>query len=264
MAGVSIVSYLRYLHDVNRKLLQHGGLESVLYRKPASKNPCYLQLDHPDPARPRHLLATLRHIENAEAKGSFWRPLVGFGLIVGQLDTPKGIRRLSAPLAFCGASLAEEEDRPSSVQMIPQWDSITLNYDLLAFFLKQEADEEDTNGSLLPKVGLDANTLRVFTEAEEELERHASSANPDHRLTHDALSQTMKYIRDGVPELRSIAVRGDPYDHRRLDKELAELTPPVFFAHRFFFLAPSAGELTTMSGLATLIRKTEKPKPNGL
>jgi hypothetical protein len=50
MAGVSILSYLHYLHDVNRKLLQRGGLENVLYRKPVSQHPYYHQLDQPDPA----------------------------------------------------------------------------------------------------------------------------------------------------------------------------------------------------------------------
>ena len=37
----NIISYLRYLHDVNRKLLnQRGGLENALYRKPAMRSMC--------------------------------------------------------------------------------------------------------------------------------------------------------------------------------------------------------------------------------
>jgi len=87
MAGVSILSYLHYLHDVNRKLLQRGGLENVLYRKPVSQHPYYHQLDQSDSARPRHWLGSLRHIQNAEARGLALRPLVGLGLVVGQAES---------------------------------------------------------------------------------------------------------------------------------------------------------------------------------
>src|SRR5256885_16544022 len=97
MAGVSILSYLHYLHDVNRKLLQRGGLENVLYRKPISQNPYYHQLDQSDSARPRHWLGSLRHIQNAEARGLALRPLVGLGLTVGQTDTAKGFTGPNPP-----------------------------------------------------------------------------------------------------------------------------------------------------------------------
>ena len=125
-----ILSYLHYLHDVNRKLLQRGGLQNGLYRKPVSQHPYYHQLDQPDPNRPRHWLGSLRHIENAQARGLMLRPLVGLGLVVGQLDTPKGLKRLAAPLAFCNAHLLEDDERPNSVQMEVLWESVTLNYDL--------------------------------------------------------------------------------------------------------------------------------------
>src|SRR5438045_3626539 len=108
MASVSILSYLYYLHDVNRKLLQRGGLENVLYRKPLSQNPYYHQLDQPDPNRPRHWLGSLRHIQNAESRGVALRPLLGLGLVVGQISTQKGTKRLCAPFAFCNVQLEEE------------------------------------------------------------------------------------------------------------------------------------------------------------
>src|SRR6266436_1464969 len=120
MPGVSILSYVRYLHDVNRKLLQRGGLENVLYRKPVSLNPYYHQLDQVDAARPRHWLGSLRHIQNAEARGLALRPLVGLGLIVGQVQAPTGSKRLAAPLAFCSAQLVEEDNL---VTMEILWDS---------------------------------------------------------------------------------------------------------------------------------------------
>jgi hypothetical protein len=255
MAAVSILSYLRYLHDVNRKLLQRGGLENVLYRKPVSLHPYYHQLDQPDPARPRHWLGSLRHIQNAEARGVALRPLVGLGLVVGQIETARGVKRLTAPLAFCNVQLVEDDDRPNSVPMETLWDSVTLNYDLLTLFLGQiEEDENGEDGP--PQVGVGGATLAVFTEVESDLEKYACDMNPDARFNTSALSKLMKYIHDNVPEFRSVSLSTTPYDHRLLDA-LVQKRPPVFFAHRFFFVAPAAGELTTMMALAKLIRQTE-------
>jgi len=252
-----ILSYLRYLHDVNRKLLQRGGLENVLYRKSASQNPYYHQLDQPDASRPRHWLSSLRHIENAQARGVALRPLVGLGLIVGQVETTRGPKRVAAPLAFCNARLEEDEDRAHVVQMEILWDSVTLNYDFLTLFLDQPPEEEpDEDGSHPPQAGLGGATLGVFTDVESDLERMAAQANPDGRFTLGEQSKMMKYIHDTVPEFRSIAVANVPYDHRSLE-ELAKKRQPSFFAHRFFFIAPAVGELTTMTALATLIRQTE-------
>ena len=72
-----------------------------------------------------------------------------------------------------------------------------------------------------------------------------------------------KYIRDNVPQFRSVSISTTPYDHRLLDA-LVQKRPPVFFAHRFFFVAPAAGELTTMTALAALIRQTERSSGNAV
>jgi len=264
MSAVSILSYLRYLHDVNRKLLQRGGLENVLYRKPVSQHHYYHQLDQPDPNRPRHWLGSLKHIENAQARGVSLRPLVGFGLVVGQINTDKGLKRLAAPLVFCSARLVEDDERPNSVQMEILWESVTLNYDLLTLFLGQMQDDDpDEDGNRLPQSGVDPNTLARFSDVEKDLERWANDANPDARFNLAAQSEVMKYIHDTVLEFRSVSISTTPYDPRLLDA-LVQKRPPVFFAHRFFFVAPAAGELTTMTALAALIRQTERRTRNAV
>jgi|ERR1043166_1992446 hypothetical protein len=252
---VSIFSYLHYLHDVNRKLLQRGGLENALYRKPVSQHPYYHQLDQPDAARPRHWLGSLRHIQSAEARGLPLRPLVGLGLVVGQVQTPKGPKRLTAPLAFCSARLVEEDDKPNFVTMEPSWDSITLNYDLLALF-RGQIPEEETDETDFQQAGVGGATLAIFTEVENDLEKLADGPSPGGRLDTSVLSRLMKYIKDNVPEFSSISMSVAPYDHRLLDA-LVQKRPPIFFPHRFFFVAPAAGELTTVTALAELIRQTE-------
>ncbi len=256
MAAVSIFSYLHYLHDVNRKLLQRGGLENVLYRKRLSQSPYYHQLDQPDPARPRHWLAALRHIQNAEARGLALRPLIGLGLIVGQVTTQKGIKRICAPLAFCSVQLIEDEAAPNVVSMEIMWDSVTLNYDLLTLFIGQVGEEENGEADI-PQDGVGGATLAVFTEVEDDFEQLAADAHPEARLDSPSLLRLMKYIRDNVPEFAGVSLPGVPYEHRLLDA-LVQKQPPAFFGHRFFFVAPAAGELTTMMALAALIRQTER------
>ena len=78
-----------------------------------------------------------------------------------------------------------------------------------------------------------------------------------------ALGKLMKYIYDTVPEFHSIGASTTPYDHRVLES-LIQKRPAVFFPHRFFFVAPAAGELTTMTALATLIRQTERRPSNAI
>jgi len=264
MAAVSILSYLHYLHDVNRKLLQRGGLENVLFRKPVSRHHYYHQLDQPDANRSRHWLGSLRHIEKAQLRGVSLRPLVGFGLVVGQLNTDKGPKRLAAPLVFCSASLVEDDERPNSVQMDILWESVTLNYDLLTLFLGQTPDDEpDDDGNPSPKSGVDPNTLARFTDVENDLERWANDADPDGSFNLVAQTKMMKFLHDTVPEFRNVSISPTPYDHRFLDA-LVQKRPPVFFPHRFFFVAPASGELTTMTALAALIRQTERRDGNAV
>jgi hypothetical protein len=261
MPSVSILSYLHYLHDVNRKLIQRGGMENVLYRKPASQHPYYHQLDQPDSSRPRHWLGALRHIQNSEARGLALRPLIGLGLVVGQSDTSKGAKRFAAPLAFCNVQLTEDDERPNFVSMEIIWDSATLNYDLLTLMLGQ-TPEDDGDQTSPPEAGVGGATLARFTEIENDLEKLANDLNPDARFTPLKLASLMKYIHDNIPEFRNLNISSSPYDNRQLET-LVKARPAVFFPHRFFFVAPAAGELTTMTALATLIRQIER-NPNNV
>ena len=136
------------------------------------------------------------------------------------------------------------------------WDSATLNYDLLTLMLGQILDDEGDEAAP-PQVGVGGATLAIFTAVEDDLEKLANDLNPDARFNSNELSKLMKYIRDTVPEFRNVSISITPYDHRLLEA-FVQKRPPVFFPHRFFFVAPAAGELTTMTALATLIRQIER------
>jgi hypothetical protein len=105
--------------------------------------------------------------------------------------------------------------------------------------------------------GLNGATLARFTEVEDDLEKLANDFNPDTKFTLNALAKLMKYLHDNVPEFRHVTISSAPYEHRLLE-ELVQKRPAIFFPHRFFFVAPAAGELTTMTALATLIRQIER------
>ena len=184
--------------------------------------------------------------------------------MVGQLTTDRGPKRLAAPLVFCSASLVEDDERPNSVQMEILWESVTLNYDLLTLFLGQTPDDDpEDDGNHWPQSGVDPNTLARFTDLENELEKWANDADPDGSFNLAAQTKVMKFIHDTVPEFRNVSISTTPYDHRLLDA-LVQKRPPAFFAHRFFFVAPAAGELTTMTALAALIRQTERRDGNAV
>jgi hypothetical protein len=126
----------------------------------------------------------------------------------------------------------------------------------LTLFLGQvPEDEGDETG--MPETGVGGATLAVFTEIENDLEKLANGLSPDTRLDSATLSRLMKYVRDNVPEFSGVSMSSSPYEHRMLDA-LVQKRPACFYPHRFFFVAPAAGELTTMTALAALIRQTER------
>jgi hypothetical protein len=133
---------------------------------------------------------------------------------------------------------------------------------LLTLLLGQIQEDEDDEGGP-PQVGVGGATLARFTEVENDLEKFASDLNPDARFTPNALATLMKHIHDNVQEFRSVSISTIPYNDRLLEA-LVQKRPAVFFPHRFFFIAPAAGELTTMTALATLIRQTEGRTPDAV
>jgi len=68
MPEISVISYLRYLHDISRKILQRGGFENVLYGKPIKQHPYYFDIDRhgdlPLPNRPGDPLHTYLRLRN--------------------------------------------------------------------------------------------------------------------------------------------------------------------------------------------------------
>src|SRR5947209_2717173 len=106
MAGISVVSYLRYLHEVSRKILQRGGFENILYGKSKRQNPCYFAFDRPAVQLPAYLRSVNVLLNEQSGRGLF----VGLGLIVGQINGDGRKRNVSAPLFFCAVEIEVDEE----------------------------------------------------------------------------------------------------------------------------------------------------------
>jgi hypothetical protein len=256
MAGISVISYLSYLHEVSRKILQRGGFENVLHGKTKRQNPCYFDFDRPAVQRPAYLRSISVLLNEQPGKGLF----LGLGLITGQLEGDRRRRNLSAPLFFCGVEVESEEGNPSRADYEVLWDSITLNYDLMTLFLEREApDAEDAfQNAFAFDNRVSTEKLKVLSDVERELDRNVDSPEYQAGLKQGPkLRELMKLLRDNIPELGGISLCHDLYEHTNLAAYVARRTP-TFFSHRFFFVAPVADQLSTSVALHKLIRQVEE------
>jgi hypothetical protein len=254
MSQIPVISYLRYLSEVSRKILQRGGMENVLYRKSRKQDPCYFDFDRPSIHRPAYLRGVHRLLQEQPGRGLF----LGLGLIVGQLQKDGRKRSIAAPLLFCMAEIDPDEENQSKVQLEIAWDSIELNYDLLTLFLEQK-DQEEAEGSFQNPIAFDnrisPEKLKVLSDIERELEHGAEDKGYQNQLKQGPkLRELMKLIHDNIAEFGNVAFSNQEYDNRSLENFSAR-SERTFFAHRFLFVAPVADQLSTSVALHKLIRQ---------
>ena len=255
MAEISVISYLRYLHEVSRKILQRGGFENVLHGKPKRQNPCYFDFDRPAVDRPAYLRTIGALLNEQPGKGLF----LGLGLVTGQLAGDVRKRNLAAPLFFCGVQLESDEGNRSRTDYDILWDSITLNYDLMTLFLEQEAhDAEDAfQNALTLDNRISMEKLRVLSDVERELDRNVDRPEYQADLKQGRKPrELMKLLHDKIPELARISLSNETYEHVNLPSYIGWVTE--LFMHRFFFVAPVADQLSTSVALHKLIRQVEQ------
>src|SRR5665213_1246400 len=111
MSQIPVISYLRYLSEVSRKILQRGGLENVLYRKTKKQDACYFDFDHSSIHRPAYLRGVHTLLQEQSGRGLF----LGLGLIAGQIQKNGKKRNLAAPLFFCMVELDPDEENPTKI-----------------------------------------------------------------------------------------------------------------------------------------------------
>jgi hypothetical protein len=254
MSQIPVISYLRYLQEVSRKILQRGGLENALYRKSRRQDACYFNFDRSSIHRPAYLRTVFTLLQEQPGRGLY----LGLGLIAGQVQKSGKKRSITAPLLYCMVELDQDEENPSKVSFEMIWDSISLNYDLLIMFLEQKDQEEaqdDFHNPLAFDNRISPEKLKVLSDIERELERESDNKLYQTQLEQGPkLREFMKLVHDNISEFANVAMSDSLYEHGTLEDYVTrgEMT---FFAHRFFFIAPVTDQLSTSVALHKLIRQ---------
>jgi hypothetical protein len=259
MPEISIISYLRYLHDISRKILQRGGFENVLYGKPKKQHPYYFNFDQRGENLSTYLRLRNTFLQSEAGKGLF----LGMGLITGKLETRTRKRNICAPLLFCAVELVSDEEDPTHVEHAIIWNSITLNYDLITLILEHAShDEPEDVGDLVSTfVGsgekIDPAKLIILTDIETELDRNLDQEKYQEELLQgEKIDELMCRLKEKISDFRSITPSPTTFEYAQL-KDYIVSERLRFFRHRFFFVAPVADQLSTTVALRELIRQTE-------
>jgi len=257
MSEFSILSYLNYLRDVNRKLIQRGGLDNTLYRKSSKQSPYYIKLDATELDKNKHFLNSLRHIQRSNALGLPLNPLIGIGLIVGKVEVSSRSKNIAAPLMFCNAELIEDMDTPNKVDLNTFWESCTLNYDFITTILGHNRDDETNssyyNGNVSP------DTLARFSEVEDKIDQICLGSDIESKINPEWVLDIMKYITENVVQFNEIQLFDKSYkfELNKLDK-LVQNGRLVFIPHIYYFISPAVGELTTVTAMNLLIKQLQR------
>lgn len=242
-----VQSYLSYLQEMSRKISLRTGMENTLYGK-TKKSPHYYRSFEDVDVDSQYL----RNVRNYLEKESDRQLFLGNGLIAGSFKKKQAKKYITAPLIYFLVKTDVDENGRSLTYRI-EWDSVSLNYDLITLILEQGLDEEDDEGMEFQSAGVDAKKLEVLEDIENSLEdalRHESE-----RLTVNALAvQTFQQIHERIPDFNQVDFSTEEFTLKKLEnlgsKGKVELT---FYNHRFFYVASLPGQLSTYTALRKLI-----------
>ncbi len=259
MAEVPVISYLHYLHEVSRKILQRGGFENVLYGKTRKQQPCYLDFDNPGTRLPRYFRDLSVLFAERPGRGLF----LGLGLIIGQIRKESGTaaqrgrkRNICAPLFYCAVGLPDPNGSDDTDYEIV-WESLTFNYDLLTLILEHESHEEPEDIDFGFERRVAPEKLKILADIEKEIDDNIDSRAFQMQLrTGNKVREYMARLKDTLAEFSGIDLSSDPF----LNEELADHVASEnlkFFGRRFLFVAPVADQLSTTLALRKLIHECE-------
>jgi hypothetical protein len=98
----------------------------------------------------------------------------------------------------------------------------------------------------------------VLSDVERELGRNVERPEFQAQLKQGPkLRELMKLLHDNISELVWVSLSNELYRHADLVSLINRKTP-TFYAHRFFFVAPVADQLSTSVALHKLIRQVEQ------
>lgn len=239
-----VQAYLSYLQEMSRKISLRTGMENILYRR-TQRNPHYY--------RPFEDVDSqyLRTVSNYLEKESDRQLFLGNGLIVGSFMRGQTRKYVTAPLIYFLVKTDLDEDGRSSTYSI-EWDSVSLNYDLITLILEQDIDEEENEGMGFQSAGVDTNKLEILEDIENNLENILKHGSEE--LISASLSlEIFQKIHEKIPEFNQANLLREEFTLNRLDNLSSGQTNLTFYGHQFFYVASLPGQLSTYTALRKLI-----------
>ena len=209
-----VISYLHYLQDMSRKIILRSGMEHVL--KGTRRTPDYF-FGYERQVRAQEFASYLKAVRTNLDKESEKKLFIGFGLVVGNLRR-KGLRRkISAPLLFALVDIDFDDDNQRLIHEI-QFDSISLNYDLITLMLERDTepdDETDQAEGQLPFI--EQSNLLVLEEIEKEIDAALSGTDLDEGVVATSLAPQIFTTIKQVDAFKQIKMElGERSEERRV------------------------------------------------
>lgn len=239
-----VQAYLSYLQEMSRKISLRTGMENTLYGK-TKRSPHYYRPFEDIDVDTQYL----RDVRNYLEKESNRQLFLGNGLIAGSFKKKQAKKYVTAPLIYFLVKTDLDENSRSLTYSV-EWDSVTLNYDLITLILEQDLDEEDNEGMGFQSADVNADKLEVMEDIENSLEDILTHENE--RLTTNSLAvQTFQQIHEKIPEFNQVNLSTEGFTLQKIENlGSVELT---FYNHRFFYVASLPGQLSTYTALRKLI-----------
>jgi len=240
-----IQAYLSYLKEMSRKISLRTGMENTLYGKTKRSPHYYRPFEDVDSQY-------LRNVRNYLQKESDRQLFLGNGLIAGSFKKKQTKKYITAPLIYFLVKTDLDENGRSLTYSI-EWDSVSLNYDLITLILEQDLDEENDEETEFQSAGVDANKLEFLEDVENSL--HDVFRHEIEKLIADALAvKIFQQIHEKISEFNQVNFSVEGFTLEKLEnigsKRQVGLT---FYSHRFFCVASLPGQLSTYTALRKLI-----------
>jgi hypothetical protein len=226
-----IQSYLSYLQEMSRKITLRSGMENVLYRKTKKKYHYYLPAD--SSVDSRYLKEVKDHIDKEPDRKLF----LGNGLVVGLITKKKTKKYIASPLLYFLVEIDTDDSGRKFIHEV-EWDSVSLNYDLVTLILEKDSEEEnqieDDTSYKKQLINPFNNNAEIFEDIETELESYLSQEEFIDIFSDISTSRELFIkIKNEVEEFKQTVISEENFTLEQLDS-LIKNEGLTFFSNFFF------------------------------
>jgi hypothetical protein len=246
-----IQAYLSYLQEMSRKISLRSGMENVLYRKTKKNYSYYISAES---INPRYLKQVKEHIDKETDRKLF----LANGLILGTIQKKKIKKYIASPLIYFLVNIDTDESGRQLIHEV-EWDSVSLNYDLITLILGKDSIEEEIEieDHNCPQQINSLSEAEVFENIEVELEKYVNQENIIDIFSDASISREIFIkIKKEVEEFKQALISEEDFDESQLN-DFMKNEGLTFFSHRFFYVGSLPGQLSTYTALRKLIQEVK-------